>query len=583
MGGFATPLGHIAEEAGEKLAPTITRAISENIAPMESAFKKSKAGSAILDRWNQVYRPEVESNTATLTKAAQTSGALKPPHEIRIEARNTARAAAFGAKDEGLAFLLNAAKKEKGDNHANVLADHLGVLFHDAAYQDGKHIGQANTLSRNLKKAASASKNEGGGDFAKDSFLPKNPAPYKAPKEGEAIATRYARAAVAPFSAIPHSVSSLVTFMSDGAKSYTKALFHAVPFVNYENSRALLKMSNAMSELHMNEYQQHYFYQQSKFKKVLNDKFKWVPDSVGEIIHSNFSMPGMSGLRQWNLTVAGMSAKYQAEEMAARVMGESPGGYAESELRRFKLNPDKIRAQGGHLDKDDLRTAIFHGADYSAFLENSMGRSRASQASMAGRMMFAFHTYTSRSSRAVAGSIWKEIANKNPTGIARTIGTLALIAPEIGNSLQFIEDLAHGKSVGQSSDDWKHEEHDIWGQEGYMSALSSRVNALSHIGAWGVATGYTRALARHKLASAAAGALPNTLMQGAEDLYQMFFLNHDWKPVARDVMDDIPTAGIGQFAKHKVLPTKREEAYGRAKTAKQIKSAQTRARHKATD
>jgi hypothetical protein len=106
----------------------------------------------------------------------------------------------------------------------------------------------------------------------------------------------------------------------------------------------------------------------------------------------------------------------------------------------------------------------------------------------------------------------------------------------------------------------------VTGRQNAASAARTAMNtidSLSHIAAFGVATGYTRGAARSNLAGQMAGPFLNMLFQGGQDVLKAAHkdINHPDAADAfyRDLLTDPSPYGIGGMVAHRVLPTKAEQ------------------------
>jgi hypothetical protein len=552
-------------------ASKFTNAIADKVFGMESIMT-GKSGKAITGFLKNHYEPEFDHQLSIHTQAAQAAGGQMAPHEVRTLARNTARANTSGSKDQVLSLYIKAAEKEHGQNKAQAMVDSLGIYFHEKAYpQMNAGGGSVSKLVGNLAKKGQPTHGLG--------F---NPSKYEPPSVGENAMQKGATAALAYKAGLAHLSTPLNMLISNNLTSFTKAM--GVMFGHdYAGVKAQLISTNGMGHLLHEEYQQAYRFRNGMIAK-------YAPGSIGEFISKNWMVPGLSAVRQRAMIAAAYQGQLVAHEAAHELEHGNPRN-AIADLSWLGIDHNQLKANGYKLTPEQLRMAQFQNTQKTIFLDNSLSRSKFASTNTLGRSLMVFHGYASMQGKFIQAAIKKELFEKrDPVAAVKIIAALAVIAPNVGNFTYSLEQLVRGKDWDDPTGHFMDRERALnpfshtKSIGDFAQMFSDNLEAFSHIAGFGVMTSYARAAGRAKLASAMLGAVPNALIEGIQDAAKMApegtpFIgqkNPSFKPLARDILHDIPSLGLGGILAEKYLPTAAQERARdqRPLTSKQIKARQ---------
>ena len=566
MGGLGGAVFDLAEKGigaavkNPAMHDTLIHAV-DGIFGNESTFT-GKSGAWITNQIKTKFEPEFDRQLSIHTKNAQAAGGITPPHEIHVNARNSARQIVFGKNDQLLAGAIKAAEQEHGQNKAQTMVDRLGIYFHEKAFPTGK--GQtSSTLVGNL----------GRNTATKD--LPFTSSKYQPPSELERNVMKATTASLAYKAGLAHLSTPLNMLISQNITSFGKAM--GVLFGhNYAGTKAALIATDSIGHALAEEYQQAYQFRNGMIAK-------YAPGSIGEFISKNWMVPGLTAVRQRSMIAAAYQGGIVAKEAAHELIhGNARNGAVD--LQWLGIDPQEILASGGVLSPEHIRQAQYMNTQKTIFTNSGMSRSRYATQGPFGRMVSVFHNYAAMQGNFIAASIKKELIDKrDPVAAMKIIATLGVIAPNVGNFTYSLEQLARGKDWDDPTGHFQDRTKALYG----AAAWKENVESFSHIAGFGVATSYARAAGKDKLATAMLGAVPNASIELIQDAVKaapggvpvIGQKNPSTVPLARDVLHDIPSLGIGSILASKMFPTKAEENADRPKTVKQIKAASHRRKH----
>lgn len=571
MGGFYNTIAKLATEGVEKIgakvansqwgheaAESVERGIYHGVFPAKTAFQDIPVANQLYQEYAGPYKETVNKLTSQGVQAAQRAGTNQPAHEISRAAERQAQDIHFGQNLVAIQGVLKHVEKTVSKNRADILADHLNIMFKEAPDPEG-----LSKFDRDMRKGADENK------------FQTPPSEYRGKTPVELIANKH-QALLAYKAAIPHLSSNLNILISDGFKTYAKVLATEFSGTGRKAAEAQLLASNAISEVWEQGYKEKLAFDNGKIKQFL-------PNSVGEFIHKNMFIPGMSRVRYETLLMSANASKFAAQE-AAQHLVQGNDRMALPTLRELGLDPVKIRAQQGLLLADDIQKAYYHGTNVRAFLNPGENRTVLSQRSPLFRTTAAFHSYITNQSKFFRQVFKRQYEQGDFIGIARNIGLMSTVFPVVGASIYETERLLTGN-------DWDNpaghfgEKLEMTPAGGIYDAINGRQNAnskakqalgmiegLSHVASFGVVTGYVRGASRRHLANQLLGPDINQVVQGAEDLYGAAQTSNTkpkaWKPLARDITSAIPM--VGGPITHELLPTTKEDA---AKKPKKFRRA----------
>jgi len=490
-----------------------------------------------------------------MTAKAKAAGYNIPAEHIIKQARTLASEQVFGPNRSGIQAVLKDVEKRAGKNKADILADHMNILFQEGIQDQGFNKGKSKfDVDMALK----------GGEYETGFNTPVSK--YKPQNFGEKTAGVF-KSTLAWKAAIPHAVTNLNILTSDGLRVYAKTLADSFGS-SRKGTEAQLLASNAISEMWIAPYREHQEFKNGHISQ-------YAPGSVGEFIHKNMYIPGLSDVRYQHLIMGAQAGKHVAEEAAGH-LANGDTKWALPALKELGLDAQKIKSQGYKLAPDDIEKAYYHGADHRVFLDNNKQTPLFWRRSPLWRTMHAFTGYISNQwafERAVLTRQWEQ---GDAIGIARNLALKATVYPIVGATIYEMEHLLTGQDWDDPTGHLKNRveatplgaAYDILaGKEKTASSARVALNTidmLSHLGTWGTTTGYIRGAERAKLAQQIGGPLAGITAQLAEDAIKAAHVDNRHPnaadPLKRDLLSDIPSLGLGSIAAKKLYPTRAEQA-----------------------
>lgn len=576
MGGFATAFTNLAkdgiETVGKKIATSLgrpavavaSRHVAEDVEsglyhavfkPEAAFYSAGQVGSKLWEAYSGPYHELTNKYTAQATQTAKAAGSVTPHEDIIRAGKKQAADQVFGPNREVIQGALKHIEKTLGKNKADILSDHFNVLFRESPFEEGKNAG----LSRFDVDMRRKTK------LSQDNVFESPPSKYRGVGTAEKVAQIHQKV-LAYKAAIPHLASNLNILMSDGFATYGKAIAQTFG-PGRKAAEAQVLATNSISELGLQGY-----IEKQKFDKGIIKQF--APNSVGEFIHRNMYIPGMNAVR-YNTLMMSAHASLLAAKEAGEHLVQGNTRRAIPMLRELGLDPAKIAAQKGQLLPEDIAKAYYHGTNTRAFLNQSDRRTILGQQSGLYRVIGAFHTYVSNQ-RAFIGQVFRQqLQQGDYLGIARNISLMTMAFPIVGATIAEAESLLIGKDWSDPTQAYENKLHNTYAGYAYdkltgkQNAIGSAqaavgtIEMLAHIASFGVATSYTRAATRNHLANQILGPEGNMVVQGAEDTFKAAHYDDKHpdaaKPLARDILSDMPSYGIGSILSHELLPTKAEE------------------------
>jgi hypothetical protein len=556
---------------------------------LNSQIPKGHGGTVLKDALNDYARTtdhhqaliaaENKAKGITMSKGeiynlATKGHANSPDRNLQQGSRNLV----FGKNDQILSGSLHLITKEHGSEKAKNISDGLGVFFHEEAKPYGISGVNGTRLVKNLSSDL-LTKNVLGKDAA-GRAIPWGQSPYKERGAIEKKLTSYGGAAMAYKAGIAHLTTPLNLLLNSSLSSSFKAFNHMFGS-SYEGARTQLQLLGALGEITSMEQDQLY-----KFEHGLIHKFQ--PGSFGEFVHNNFQIPFFNAIRIRTLTAAAMQGKYIAEEHAANLMSQdiSKVARAKLELKWLGINPRDVESRGGKLIDEEIRNAMYENANQRVFIDSGLHRARFATQSFVGRMVGMYHNYGAHQGNLILRTFQRHYAKGDAIGMMKDIAILGTVFPAAGAAVKSLESVWNGKNPKDVKKELEatFDPKDFW----------SKVEAFSHTAGFGIMTNYTRSVSRMKLANAMLGPLGNIGVELAQDTYKAgagLASGKDrgkgpdkvktWEPLARDVLHDIPSLGIGGIIAAHALPTQQTLNQRRPLTSKRLAAQQAAARRKA--
>lgn len=540
----------------EDFSNGVERGLYHGIFKPERAFDFTPSSKLLGETYYGPYKQTVEKLTSEGVQRAKATGSNIDPNEITKAAKMQASSAVFGQNRSGIQAVLKDVERKAGKNKADILADNLNVLFQEAPLQQGIRKGQSQ-FDIDMAKSGKGIGEEGFNTPATK---------YRPPNNIERNLNKF-KSTLAYKAAIPHAVTNLNILTSDGFRAYFHTLDEVFNPATRKGAESQLLASNAISEAWMAPYRE---------KAAFDNGFisKFAPGSVGEFVHKNMYIPGMSAVRYQHLVMGAQAGKFVAQEAAGH-LANGDTKWALPALRELGLDAAKLKSQNFQLASEDIEKAFYHGADHRVFLDNNKQTPLFWRRSPLFRSMHAFTGYISNQWAFERATMTRQWQQGDAIGIARNLALKATVYPIVGASIYEMERLLTGQ-------DWdnpgQHLENRveatplgaaydaISGKENSVKSAKVALNTidmLSHLGVWGTTTGYIRGASRAKLAQQIGGPLTGVASQILEDTYKAIHTDtkhpHASDPLMRDLLTDFPSLGLGGNMAKKFYPTRAEQ------------------------
>lgn len=561
--------GGVISFGAQKLAQAIphqdtAKLLTETFSTLESGFNRTEAGKDLAQRLKSEYIPMYHRAREMLFQAASKAPSyMQPaPAEIESQARNIARDHALGANDYRGVAMVAAVKNQPGLSPSQIhleqqnLADHVHMFLKDTV-ETADHTDISH-LKKWQQKAINAKTNIGPQSTFKRNVLTSKENPvridtgalYKPPTDTERKAVSWASKVMLPAIAIPH----IGTLFNYGLNTPLHDLVRGVASATFDNKsvRQFSADSGVFASTIAEAYAVRHYGERGIIATATGKS------QFGVIVNQLTHQPGFNALRKYTLSIGAATGKLTTERMAREF---AAGGGKDTalgfQLRRFGLDPREILNQGGVLNADQMRKAIFNYVDNKVFLDNSMHRSFNSSRNGFMRLSNLYHGYVTRQGQLIADVIKNDVLQHKGglVNAAQAFGMLGIVFPTVGAGLKTLE--MYGRGQFQSADP-KEDFKKLTGQEGISKMLLEYVDDYSHMAAFGVAHSYIQSTARHKLANQILGPIGNEVINLGEDTYGAV-AHLKPKPLARDIVQDVMPDNLGKIIAHQLLPTAKEE------------------------
>lgn len=524
--------------------------------------KLTGQGGEMIKKMKEVFEDNIDRDKtiASKTMLANVPASGKPtdiPAEQLSKIVAINRAKVFGKKNQNLAVALAQVKKEHGsfgESKVKELTDQLGVYFHDTAYDVGKNKFTS-TIPNDLAK------------FSQFKDMSLDPSPFvKAGGVEKGIKTIGA-AAFANKAAVGHSVQGFVnSFFNARASSMTKAVGELFGH-GYPAAKSQLIASNAVGDMLFREYSQVYNYRGG----VLD---KYLPNTVGEFVHRNWSIPGLTAARNVNMVYSGLVGKFEARQAAFNVV---QGGNLEKRgslaLSNLGLNWKDIQSRGGQLSPEEEGQAMRYMIDRNMFRDREGAKTMFASATPIGRLFTIFHSYSNMQSRLIVESTRRNLGQfHDPVMFFQQLAALAVVVPTVGNAIYSIDQAFLGKTNHPGNDFADREKSIYKGRD-----FAEMIGAVAHMGGFGFASGIINAASRDRLANYMLGAPASAVLELGSDTTKGVMTHDDTHPHAydqmrRDLLHDVPSMGMGAWVANKYVPTRTQRDAQQPMTVRRAKA-----------
>lgn len=524
-----------------------------------------KSGQVLRDSVEKSLYPEHDRILSVKTQQAKQAGTIVNPRQLQSDAMHEAADNVYGTKRENLARIMYAVRAEHGDAKVTQLTDYMGIILHEQKYTLPGTAQETSKTASLLAKSPQLT----------DLGLKFKASPYHAMTGTEQAVNRYTTATLAPYVALWHGPQAILNSgFNAHLSSMVKALGDVYSPSTFENTKQQLLAQNGLGHLMLDEQTQLW-----NFKKGLINKF--APNSIGEFLHKNYLLPGMSYVRSFNMVYSSAVGKYEAEHAAQAVLaGGKNMKYGANKLADLGINWKEVVANNG-LTPDHTRVAMARMNQLNNFMESSGARSRFTVTSPWGRTLTMFHQYATMEGNLITKRIADSLQRKHdPLQTLQILTTLGLAFPTAGF---FINNVVKGMTGREEHpvDAFSTEEKNYLEGKDFGDALLM----IGRMGAGGVWYDYANAATRNKLAEAALGPVANAGIELGTDAYKASPLSpggseHKADQFKRDLLRDTPSYGYGARLAHELYPTQAQRNAAKPMTSRRISAKRAAERRK---
>jgi hypothetical protein len=542
------------EEAGQMFAKS-TRS-------MGHTFDQTPVGKytrSLLENYRQATDQAV-SQIAPTVPAGTFSG------NIKGQAKAIARAQTFGQDDKALTALMKISHQKYGQAYTENLMDHVAMVLHeDEEFGGHEHVSRFKANARTaIGSLPEFQKNEEG-------IAKRNPytvtSDYHKQGTVERYVTNFIYSRFSPLIAIPHLGTALNVSLSTQTMAWGRALAETMSRQTPQQLKQTLLDGGVMAEGALRNIR--------NAENIRNGIItKHLPGSFQDVLSKVTSTPGFNYLRDWQTSFAGSASYYDAISYAEQ-HAKSPGDkLIAKRLEQYGMTPKDLAAikMTGKLTQDQLERAVYHGVNRKIFLDTTFARSYNAQSNGFTRAFSMYHGYVSRQAQFLGEELRTSVLSDTRSigGAAKFLATVGVVFPVAGEALKIGEMVGRGQ-WNQIGAEVNNDYEDITYQHGDTEAeklehfIGTWAEAQASLGSFGIAWGLIQGAHRGALAAQMAGPIWGNGFKYIQDIWNFgekagFDLDSpSAKPFRRDVLTLTLPVGLGRYAAHAVLPSKREE------------------------
>lgn len=352
--------------------------------------------------------------------------------------------------------------------------------------------------------------------------------------------TNILRTTQVPLAVLPHSSMEFNLAMAAPTKALIKALIGS----DKAASERAIESSHILAIQDLEALQNDIAARSGKIAKWTSSP------TLGSILNKGFHMPGFNALRSMQMRHAGAVGFQTALHWADKLMKGST--QAVEELAQLGIDHNAVRAQGGQLTEEQLSKAVFHFADDTMFLKKGLNMPLKSNANWFMRSMYMYHFFVRNETFFMQKQLGKMLRHGDMAGVARFVGTLAVLWPAVAPLLESVEVLGRTGSVKQAEEPWKQ----MYAPKSGTEWAENYGLTIAQIGAMGTFAQYLRAVKNQSVWKYAVGSKISTPLTYLGDASSAL-RGGSAKPIERDLLQLIPVAG--KPLSHQLAPTAKEE------------------------
>ncbi|HEY1644896.1 MAG TPA: hypothetical protein VGF75_00735 [Candidatus Saccharimonadales bacterium] len=527
---------------------------------------------------------------ATNDLATKVITKMPESQELLGQARTAARTATFGSHDAALTFLAHQSHQNNGHIATQNMMDNIALYLHEDQ-KIGTHGHESRFKTNALqviekndpryKQAKElAKKSEISLDSAMDQLGVQHyntSSDYRRPDQIEKSATNFISSRFSPLIALPH----LGTIFNTVQSTQTSALIKALGETTNLKSLAELKQQHIASGITAEgALRAMRAFEDSRNGAIV----KHLPGTLQNVIQKVTSTPGFNYVRDWQMAFTGSATYHSAIDYADKLARDPSNKLARARLEQYGMKPTDFQmiAETGKLTPDQIERAVWNGVNKKIFLDTSMNRSYKSQSNAWTRAFTMYHGYISSQAKFMRDEASIAFKSGDVAQIAKSIAIMGVLFPAAGEALKMLEMVGRGQwsSIhAEAHNDWE----ELSGQKSESIAGKARdfagvyLDAYAHLGAFGVGFELIQGIQRGFLIQQMAGPLLGTGAKYLQDFGGLGFRAIEGKKIhpeaaERDALEIGLPYGLGRYAKHALVPTKKEkEAASQSHKLKRLK------------
>lgn len=499
------------------------------------------------------------SDVAT-TQLLQANPGAGNSANIRGQAKAIARQQTFGADDKALTALMKISHQKYGYTYTQNLMDHVAMTLHeDELYGGTKHVSRFKANARkDIGQLPEFKK-------TKEQVGTINPynitSDYHKPGAVERYVTNFIYSRFSPLIAIPHLGTALNVSLSTQNLAWGRALAETMSGQTPAQLKQTFIDSGIMAEGALRNMR--------NAENVRNGIItKHLPGGLQDVLTKVTSTPGFSYLRDWQTSFAGSASYYDAISYGEQFAKSPSDKLLRHRLEQYGMTPKDLAVIQftGKLTQDQLERAVYHGVNRKIFLDTTFARSYNAQRNGLTRAFSMYHGYVSRQTQFLGEEFRTAFAKDTRSigGIAKFLATTAIVFPAAGEALKIGEMVGRGQ-WNQIGNELNDDYDSITMQRGESESeklkhfIGTWAEAQASLGSFGIAWGLIQGAHRGTLAAQMEGPIFGNALKYSQDIWNAGVEDKSAKPLGRDALELALPLGIGRYAKHALLPSKREE------------------------
>jgi hypothetical protein len=464
---------------------------------------------------------------------------------------------AMGANFENISPLImklrespSTTLREMGQRYADIVSNEFRDKDKDVAFSTkGAVKGEVSKIKQGLNKSFSfVNKLRKGSEQDGIPLLDTKPT-YSDSGQAERWLSNALRTVQAPLAILPHSSMEANVWL----RSPVQAVVKAFAGVDKQTSDKLIEASNILTRTDLDFLHQDIVARTGKIAKWTGSP------TVASILDKTFHMPLFNDLRKMQVRHAGSVGFHSANYWAGKLMQGSR--MAEAELKEMHIDPAAVRAQGGTLTEEQLTKGIYHYVNDTMFLSGGLKMPLGANKNFFLRSMYMYHYYVRNQALFLQKTFTRMAQAGDMAGIARYIGVLGVLWPNVAPLLNGLEVLGRTASPSQAGAAIGDDYRKLYAPENTGEWMANYFGLLAHIGAIGTFMQYANFIKYNTPAKAMAGQIMGPMISTPAVMLGDA-LNaaggRGAKPLGRDMLQLVPL--VGKPLSHQLLPTIAEGA-----------------------